>query len=80
MLKCFSYREKFTRHRTYRDRAEGTIDTVLVASGDKVDAGIVFSRLLNRESNVVVEDLLNCPAGVRNLSGAFVPLNCEYKN
>lgn len=59
----------------YRDLAEGTIDAVLVAGSDKVDACVVLPGLLNRESNVVVEDLLNRSTGVRNILGAFVPLN-----
>lgn len=50
---------------------------MLVTSDDEIDAAVVLSRLLDGESNVVVEDFFDGSALVGDFPSALVPLNCE---
>lgn len=64
---------------TYRNLTEGSVDAVLVAGNQEIDAGVILLRLFDREPDVVVEDLFNRAACVGDFSGAFKPLNCATR-
>lgn len=61
--------------KSYRELAMASVDAVLVAGDDKVDAAVVLLSLLHREADVVIEDLLDGATDVGDLSGALEPLN-----
>lgn len=52
-----------------------SINAVLITSNNEINSAVVFSRFLDRKSDVIVEHFLDSAAGICDFSGAFKPLN-----